>query len=152
MNFTLADDLLLAHTGIDYEPQRSEPLGHMLALLLGLYEADAAAVVCARGGLSRIGVIFESPYCHFPHDIVVPGAARAGDFADLAAALAPRPLLIAGLVDGVNRRVSVESAQQAYDPARVAYAAAQANDRFVLRQKAKPNVAFASWLVEKLKR
>jgi dienelactone hydrolase len=138
--------------GIDYEPRRSEPMGHMLALLAGLYEEDVAAIVAARGGLLGFGVMLESGTCHFPHDIVVPGAVTAGDLSDLAAIAAPRPLLISGLVNGVNRRVSMNAANSAYMPARSAYEAAEAGGRLELRQAAEPDAKFAHWLVRSLAR
>ncbi|MBT6153366.1 MAG: hypothetical protein HOL01_07255 [Planctomycetaceae bacterium] len=138
--------------GIDYEPKRSEPLGQMLALLAGLYEEDVAAVVAARGGLPGFGATLESGACHFPHDIVVPGAVMAGDLTDLAAIVAPRPLLISGLVSGVNRHVSASAVDAAYAPARSAYQESKAGKRFVVRQDAEPNAEFALWLVQSLGR
>jgi pimeloyl-ACP methyl ester carboxylesterase len=146
------DETVDVPLGIDYEPKRSEPLGHMLALLAGLYEEDVAAIVAARGGLSGFGVMLESGTCHFPHDIVVPGAVTAGDLSDLAAIAAPRPLLISGLVNGVNRRVSMNAANSAYAPARSAYEVAEAGDQFELRQAAEPDAEFARWLVRSLTR
>jgi dienelactone hydrolase len=147
-----ANDPVDVPLGIDFEPNRSEPLGHMLALLAGLYEEDVAAIVAARGGLLGFGATLASGACHFPHDIVVPGAVTAGDLSDLAAIIAPRPLLISGLVNGVNRVVSASAVDDANAPARSAYQASKAGERLVLKQGAKPDAEFARWVIESLSR
>ena len=50
-----------------------------------------------------------------------PGALTAGDLCDVAAALAPRPLQLADVVDGQNRRVSADEATAALAAVREAY-------------------------------
>ncbi|MGB2819859.1 MAG: acetylxylan esterase, partial [Phycisphaerae bacterium] len=88
---------------VDDRPRRAEPLGGLLALLGGLYE-DGVAAVCVRGGLSDFQSVLESQFVYIPHDAVVPGVVTTGDLPHLAAALAPRPLRLEGLLDGLNRR------------------------------------------------
>ena len=72
-----------------------------------------------------------SPFLYLPHDVVIPGALTAGDLSALAAGLAPRPLALVGLVDGLNRAVEPNGVEAAYARTRHAYAAAKARDRFV---------------------
>ena len=52
----------------------------MLAELAGLFENDVRAVY-ANGGLAGVREIVRSPYLYVPHDAVVPGAIRFGDWA-----------------------------------------------------------------------
>ena len=86
-------------------PHQAEPLGGLLALLGALFEDDVSAV-SVRGGLTGYESLLQSPFFYVPHDALVPGALTAGDLCDLAAALAPRPLRVEGLVDGLNRKAS----------------------------------------------
>src|SRR5262249_22143587 len=97
-------DLMVPHTAAR-RPDQSEPLGGLLALLGALFEEDVRAVY-ARGGLSDYASALEGPFCYLPHDAVVPGVLATGDLCDVAAALAPRPVCLEGLVDGLNRAVS----------------------------------------------
>lgn len=87
---------------------------------------------------------------YFPHDAVVPGALTAGDLADIAAAIAPRPLRLAGLVDGLNRRVSAQTAAQAFDVAFPAYRAAGATNQFAIEeedQRSGEDTRAAGWML-----
>lgn len=101
--------------GVSGRPHQSEPLGGLLALLGALYEKDVQAIY-VHGGLSS----FESVLNHYqvliPHDVVVPNVLTKGDLADVARALAPRPIRFDGLVDGMNRRLSANTIKTAYDP------------------------------------
>ena len=96
--------------------------------------------VYARGGLIGYAAVLNSPFRYVPHDAVVPGALTAGDLNDVAAALAPRPLRLAGLVDGLNRPASAEEAARTY---------AAAGDRLVLDAGGRDDAA-ASWLLKQL--
>jgi hypothetical protein len=127
-------------------PEQSEPLGSLLALLGGLFLDDAKAVY-ARGGLASWRSCLESPFCYFPHDAVVPGAAALGELADLAALLAPRPLRLEQLVDGVNRRVSGPALRKAHEPTQAAYERARAAERLQLDGEHD----MAKWLLDSLK-
>jgi hypothetical protein len=86
----------------------------------------------------------ESPFIFVPHDCIVPGSLTAGDLCDVAAALAPRPLVLADLVDGVNRAVAAERIATIYAPTRAAYQAMGAGDSLVLNspEKTKDFVSF----------
>ena len=83
-----------------------------------------------HGGLGTYLSALDAPYFMIPHDCVVPGAVAAGDIPALAAAVAPRPLLLDGLVDNLNRRMSVKDVRKAYTPAAAAYKSAGAKEAF----------------------
>jgi hypothetical protein len=151
-SFTLPNapeqDLKLPY-GIHEEAATSEPLGSLLALLLGLYEDDVRAVY-ARGGLVGFQSALSSPFLYLPHDVVIPGALTAGDLSALAAGLAPRPLALVGLVDALNRAVEPSGLEAAYAHTRQAYEAANARKRLVVvGVEATP--APGPWLLETLK-
>jgi hypothetical protein len=103
-------------------PDQAEPLGPLLALLGGLFE-DRVGAVYARGGLDGYHALLGSPFCYVPHDAIVPGAVSAGDLDVVAAGVAPRPLALAGLVDGLNRPASPEQVQKAIAFGQAAYRA-----------------------------
>jgi dienelactone hydrolase len=140
-------DLKLPY-GIREEAATSEPLGSLLALLLGLYEEDVRAVF-ARGGLVGFQSALSSPFLYLPHDVVIPGIVTAGDLSALAAGLAPRPLALVGLVDGLNRAVEPNGVEAAYAHTRQAYEAARVRDRFVVG-KVEAAPAPGLWLLETL--
>ena len=131
---------------LDGRPRRSEPLGGLLAMLGGLYE-DRLAAVCVRGGLSDFASILDGQFVYLPHDVIVPGLLTAGDLPDLAAALAPRPLRLERLVDGLNRRQDARSTRRGYGPAIEAYKKAGASERLVI---ADPGSSAARWLIDAL--
>ena len=117
--------------GVDRRPHQSEPLGGLLALLGALLD-DRIPRVYVHGGLSSYRSVLTSPHVYIPHDVVVPGVLQAGDLCDVAAALAPRPLRIDGLVDGLNRRLPAELARREYAPALESYRRAGAEQRIVV--------------------
>jgi cephalosporin-C deacetylase-like acetyl esterase len=129
------------------QPDQAEPLGGLLALLGALFEDDVR-VVYARGGLAAYQSLLESPFLNVPHDALVPGVLTSGDLADVAAALPPRPLRLAGPVDGLNRRLSAEALAKAYAPARAAYRSAGAEARLLLETTA--DDLAARWLLAQL--
>jgi hypothetical protein len=95
----------------------AEPLGGMLALLGMLFEEDVRAAY-ARGGLSSYASCLRGPFLFVPHDAVVPGAMTAGDWADITAAVEPRPIRLDAQVDGMNRRTAAAAPADADAPAR----------------------------------
>jgi dienelactone hydrolase len=105
---------------VDPYPDIAEPLGGLLALLAALFEDDIRAVY-VRGGLASYASLLHSPFCYVPHDALVPGAVAAGDLGDVAAALAPKPLRLEGMVDGLNREVRPDALAKAFEEARRAY-------------------------------
>jgi len=102
------------------DPELAQPLGAHLALLAALYEDNVRAVL-ARGGLVGFSAVMEGPACHLVLEAIVPQVLEAGDLADVAAALAPRPLRIEAAVDGRNRLATPKRLQADYAPARAAY-------------------------------
>jgi hypothetical protein len=106
--------------GVDNRPRQSEPTGPLAALLTALFEEDLTAVYI-RGGLLSYASALESPLVYLSHDTVVPGALPAGDLGQVAAALAPRPLCLAGPVDHYHRVATREQAQAAYAATTKAY-------------------------------
>lgn len=116
---------------MDDRPRWSEPLGGLLALLGALYEDDVCAVY-VRGGLSDFGSVVSEPFVYIPPDAVIPGVLTIGDVPDLAAALAPRPLRMDGLVDGFNRLRAAPELRDIYRPAQQDYSSAVAADRLVI--------------------
>ena len=131
---------------VDGRPRWSEPTGGMLALLGGLFEDDIAAVR-VRGGLSDFASVLRTQFVYVPTDAIVPGAVAAGDLAELAAALAPRPLSLEGMVDGLNRALEVQAMRRIHQPAIDAWRRAGATERLTIR--AKPTAA--AWLAGALR-
>ncbi len=134
----------------DKLPTQAEPLGGLLALFGTLFE-DRVRAVYARGGLVGYDSVMHSSFCYLPHDAIVPGALTAGDLGDVAAALAPRPLRLEGLVDGLNRRVSREIVAKSYESTFAAYRAAAAANQLQLEAEAAEPIAAARWLLTQLR-
>jgi hypothetical protein len=95
-------------------------MGAHLALLVALYE-DGVRAVAARGGLAGYLTVLENAFAYIPNEDVILGVLKAGDVADIAAALAPRPLLMEGLVNGRNILVEESVLRRTLEPARAAY-------------------------------
>ncbi|MCC6263252.1 MAG: acetylxylan esterase [Bryobacterales bacterium] len=125
--------------------RRSDPQGAVLALLAGLYENDVKAVA-ARGSLTGYLSVLANAYSYTPSDVVVRGILKAGDIADIAGALAPRPLMLSGLVGGRNILASQAERDAALTPAREAFRASHADQ--LLRIEAEGDVV--SWFIDKL--
>jgi len=106
-------------------PRFSEPLGGLLALLGAVFEDDVHSVV-VQGGLSAFQDVLRGPFVYIPHDVVIPGVLKSGDLPELAAAVAPRPLMLSGLVDGWNRTLSRADVEQTYAPTLAVYRRMQA--------------------------
>ncbi len=131
---------------IDGRPQTSEPLGGLLALLGALYDDDIKAVY-SQGCVSGFDSALASPFVYLPHDTIVPGAIAAGDLKLVAATLAPRPLQLAGLVDGFNRRLPQADVQAEYQAAQQSYKQRGAAGKFTVSAN---ETSPAAWLLEQL--
>jgi hypothetical protein len=125
----------------------AEPTGAHLALLAALYE-DGVQAVAARRGLAGYLSILESAFAYVPGEDIILSVLKAGDIADIAAALAPRPLLLEGLVNGRNIRVEQTALERTFEPARAAYSAAGAGQKLTLRTEPQ---AVAAWLAAQLR-
>jgi hypothetical protein len=115
----LIDEQVQWQIGPEIE-QQAEPLGGLLALLGGLYQ-EGVRMIAVRGGLNSYLSICDDYFAYVPADVIVPGILEAGDIADVAAALAPRPVLLEGLVDGRDRLLSEAELQGQLSSLRRAY-------------------------------
>jgi cephalosporin-C deacetylase-like acetyl esterase len=131
-------------------PGQAEPLGGLLALFGALFD-DRVRAVYVHGGLTGFQSILNSPFCYVPHDIIVPGALTAGDLCDVAAALAPRPLRLEALVDGLNRKAIGNVLEKTLEPAKMAYRGAKAAEQFAIIANRSSDDAIAGWLLARLK-
>jgi hypothetical protein len=131
-----------------HQPETAEPLGGLLALLAGLFEDDLRAVYIRRG-LVGYRSLLDSPFVYVPHDALVPGAIPAGDLCEVAAALAPCPLRLEQLVDGLDRAVSADTLRSTFAPTLAAYRAAAAADHFQLAVEPQ-ELPSARWLLAQL--
>ena len=117
------------------EIPQSEPLGPLLALMTALYEPDAA-VVATRRGLASFLSVLDDRFAYVPLDVSVPGILEAGDLADIAAAIAPRPVLIQSAVDGRNRPLTMDEMKRKGAPA---------SSNTTLREDSNPGIV-AEWI------
>lgn len=125
--------------------RQAEPLGGILALLGALYE-DRVAAVAVRRGLDGYLSLLKDQFVYVPSDVVVPDSASAGDLADIAASIAPRPLLLSGLVDGRNTELSRAEVQTTFASAVAAYK--KAPRRLVFDATVRPEEWLAATLAQ----
>jgi len=104
----------------DERPGLGEPLGGVAGLLGSLFEPHIRAIYI-HGGLTGYASLLDSPFFYQPPDSIIPGFLSVADLCDCVAALAPRPLLMEGLVDGCNRRATRAEVEQIFGLARAAY-------------------------------
>jgi hypothetical protein len=130
---------------VDGRPHQSEPLGGLLALLGAIFEDDVQAVY-VRGGLTDFQSVLESPFVYIPHDTVIPGALTVGDLGEVAAAIAPRPLRLEAMVDGLNRRSPVDQVRKRYRQTIENYRRVGADQQFVVSDHS----SAAEWLLQRI--
>ncbi|MBL7735737.1 MAG: acetylxylan esterase [Chitinophagaceae bacterium] len=122
-------------------PQRqAEPLGPFLAMLTAFYE-DGVAAVAGSGGLVSFMSALDDRFCHIPQDVIVPGILETTDLGEIAAFIAPRPLLLENMVDGLNKKVSLGAMEQEYG---------KSGDNLLLRESPEENLSMADWLSSRL--
>ena len=95
------------------QQRQAEPLGSFLAILTALYEENVNAIAC-RGGLISFSSVLEDNFCHIPQDVIVPGFLEVTDIEDIVRTIAPRPVLLAELVNGLNKKVSLNLMEKEY--------------------------------------
>lgn len=143
-------DLFLDELQVEVGPQiqyKAEPLGAHLALLAGLYEERLRAVA-AQGGLAGYLTVLEDAFTYTPIDAIVHGLLEVADIADIAAAIAPRPQLLEGLVNGRNIRLNRVELDRALGPTEQAYRERRALERLTIRTE--PGDVTA-WLLAQIK-
>jgi hypothetical protein len=86
-------------------------------------------------------------FCYVPLDVIVPGILERADIADVVAALAPRAVLLEGLVDGRDRSVSAAVASQELRAALTAYQ--REPSRLMIRDRAAAP-GLAAWIAAEL--
>jgi len=112
-------------------PPECAPQASLLALLLALFEDEVAAVEAA-GGLVSFRSALDSPFVQIPQACVLPGVVRAGDLPELVSSLAPRTVVLRGLVNGACRAVPLSVARQSYASAISTYNMAGHGHRFTI--------------------
>lgn len=95
------------------QQRQAEPLGSFIAILTALYEEDVNAVAC-RGGLISFASVLEDNFCLIPQDVIVPGFLEVTDLENIVKTIVPRPVLLAELVNGLNKKVSHTMMEKEY--------------------------------------
>ncbi len=95
------------------QQRQAEPVGSLIAMLTALFEENVNAIAC-RGGLLSFSSVLEENFCHIPQDVIVPGFLEVTDLEDIVSALAPRPVLLAELVNGLNKKVPLNVMKKEY--------------------------------------
>ena len=144
-----ADADLAVPLDADPFPHIGEPLGGLLALFGALYEDDVRAAY-VRGGLAGYKSYLQSPFGYLPHDAIVPGALTQGDLCAAAAAVAPRPLRMEHMIDGLDRQVSADVLEKTYETTRAAYRDRKAESRLQLNAERPAKESAARWMLRQL--
>ena len=118
----LIDEQVQWQVGPEIE-QQAEPLGGLLAILGALYQ-DGVRTIAVHGGLASYLSVCDDYFTYVPADVIVPGILEVGDIADLAAALVPRSLLLAGLVDGRDHLLQDAEVHQQFSTVERSYRSA----------------------------
>jgi dienelactone hydrolase len=142
-------DLFLDELEQETGPQiqyHAEPLGTSAVLLAGLLEPGLRAVA-ARGGLASYLSVVEHACAYIPMDSVVPGMLQVADLVDIAAAQAPRPLLLEALVDGRNARLTSPELTDRFYSLAQAYEKRHVPGNLLLRTE---SGSVAAWLAGQL--
>jgi hypothetical protein len=94
--------------------------------------------------------LLRGPFSYVPHEALIPGALTAGDLSDVAAALAPRPLRMENLVDGLDHSVEPVEMARIIEPARSAYREPDTGTSLQLGEGDAASPPAARWLLESL--
>jgi hypothetical protein len=117
-NGPLLIDELELHAGPQIQ-YHSEPMGALLAMLGALYED--VPVIAAQRGLGSYRSLLDDAFVYTPAGSMVHGILQVADIADVAAALAPRRLLINAPVNGRNESFTPVELSTEFNLAREAY-------------------------------
>jgi dienelactone hydrolase len=120
----------------DVDAHRVHVAGRGMGALLALYavavEPRLAGALCEEGLLTYESVVSHREYAHFLN-VFLPGVLRDYDLPDVAACVAPRPLMLLNGVDHAGRWVEAEAAAAEYDGARHVYTATGAAEQLFVR-------------------
>ena len=94
--------------GIDGGPRSAEPMGGLLALLVGLL--DEVQSIYVHQGLASYRSVLASPRVLIPHDAILPAAVDLGDIGGLVRRQSV-PLRMEAMVDGQHQQLSKEIAR-----------------------------------------
>jgi hypothetical protein len=83
---------------------------------------------------------------------LIPGALTVSETSDIAAAIAPRPLWIGPLVNGVNRQVHAPPGEDEWQRVRESYREQGEAERLQLSLQSFDDAALADWLSQALSR
>lgn len=122
LDVTKAIDYLASREEVD--EQRISAIGHGLGGLIVLYTAAVderiASAAATRSLVSYEAIVENELYTHrFPS--FAPGLLRDFDLPEVAAMVAPRPLLLANPVDQVHRIAPPDDVEKTYQPASDVY-------------------------------
>jgi dienelactone hydrolase len=135
--------------GADPFPTEGEPLGGLLALLAPLVSNMPIAGVYVHGGLVSYRSALESPFLYLPHDTVEPCFLAKMDLDDVARRLAPRPLKLEGLINGLNLTVDQTTLATGYRQTTAAY---QTKAGLLLMQVPRStDVEIAAWFIQAIR-
>ena len=121
--------------------RQAEPLGPLLALLTALYEENVIAVA-GTGGLVSFASVLEDRFCHIPQDVIVPGILEVTDLGEIVASIAPRPVLLEKLVNGLNKKVNLSAIEKEYGQ----------NTSSLLLREDSGDLSITDWLLEQCKK
>jgi dienelactone hydrolase len=108
-------------TRSEIDPKRISVIGHGSAGLPALHAAALDETVhsaAITGTLVSYAAIVENEIYTHRYSMFVPGALRKYDLPDVAALVAPRPLVAINAVDEMQRPVELERAAEIYGPAK----------------------------------
>jgi hypothetical protein len=123
---------------------QAEPMGGLLAVLMAFYEEHVRATV-VRYGLASYLSVLEDRFCYVPMDVVVPGILQTADLPDIIAELAPRPILLQGLVNGRNQLLDGSRLKLELG---AAYSAYRRKPESLLILESMSSSEFARWIVQ----
>jgi cephalosporin-C deacetylase-like acetyl esterase len=134
-------------SGVDY--RKIAAIGHGSSGLLVLHAAALderiQSVACART-LSSYSAILQSELYTHRFSGFVPGALRVFDLPELAALIAPRPLLLLNSVDQLHRRLALEAVSDTYRGTGAVYNLLGAEGQFYLEHTVSAKQTLARYL------
>lgn len=133
----------------EVDTRRISAIGHGLGGLIVLYAAafdERISAAAIAGSLVSYSAIAESDLYTHRFGAFGPGFLRGFDLPDVAALVAPRPLLIHNAVDAQHRVMPAGAAAAAYRSATAAYESAGQAARFQVRHEATPERILKAYL------